>query len=181
MLRWDRMAPPEEGDFLKAGPRVTTSVMAGMEVIHISGGHCSMFSGACYKYNRVHAHPLMELEQYRNCRIYEPTNKKQCVMMFRHVPASVKIFKIVPVSKTVAKVHYALSDNYVCDVGMKLDETMSAFLKKIKEVLVGKNLLTRQQDVWLDGMVVGGMKVKTFLAKDPEWADLAPASKKAKR
>ena len=88
----DDGSAPSESDYLKAGPRLADGIGFGKNTVFIAGGHCSSFSGACFKFHRVLEHPLLSQNGFENYRVYEPVSTKQSVMIFRQVSEAIKIW-----------------------------------------------------------------------------------------
>ena len=167
-------SPPDESDYIKAGPKLNADIGFGKEKVFISGSHTSSTPGATFKFFRVREHPLLQLPGLENYRMYEPVNPKRCsVMVFRQVPDACKVFHVVALSRTLAKISYSLSGNFVCDMPMDAEWTIATFKKKLLKILVDMNICSMQQQIDLDLEYMANMKVKTVLSDDYD-----PASKK---
>ena len=166
-------SPPDEQAYIKAGPKLNADIGFGKEKIYISGTHTSSIPGPTFKFIRVREHPLLQLPSLENARMYEPVNPKHSKMVFRQVSDTCKVFHVVALSRTLAKISYSLSGNFVCEMPMDAEWTIAMFKKKLQKMLVDMNICSMQQQIDLDLEYMANMRVKTVLSDDYD-----PASKK---
>ena len=164
----DDGSAPSESDYLKAGPRLADGIGFGKNTVFIAGGHCSSFSGACFKFHRVLEHPLLSQNGFENYRVYEPVSTKQSVMIFRQVSEAIKIYHVEAVTQKLAKISGALSGNFVCEMVMDGEWTMGTFKKNLKNILVDMNIMSMQQPLNIDVVHSANMKVKRFFKDDED-------------